>query len=285
MKTRLAIFAALFLLSGCAGADSSSSPVKGKPIDPQAQAQANLLAEVDGLKSRVQALAAEVEDLNTQVRSLTEGGDASGGASLPELSKRLQKLEGNLRQMGSQLGVEVDGQQPAGGQQPGSGPGSGIDTQAQQASLPPGAPAAPAPQVQAPQAPARPTDVPSAANADPAEAIYTKGMQAFQAKDYDKAASMWRDVAKNYPKHTLASNAYFWTGEAYFQKGDMAQAVLNYNEVVEKFPKSTKAPASMLKMGMAFQKLNKKDAARLMFQDLIKKFPDSAEARRAKSLL
>jgi tol-pal system protein YbgF len=272
MKARLAVFAALLVLSGCAGSETSSAPVKGKPIDPHAQAQANQLAEVDGLKSQVQRLSAEVEDLNLQVRTLTEG-DASGGAStMPELSKRIQKLEANLRQMASQLGVEVDGQQPAAGQSP------GIDSQAQQASLSPGA-GSPAAQT------TRPTDVPAAANADPAEAIYAKGMQAFQAKEYDKAAGMWRDVAKNYPKHTLAPNAYFWMGEAYFQKGDMAQAVLNYNEVVEKFPKSNKAPSAMLKMGMAFQKLNKKDAAKLMFQDLIKKFPDSAEARRAKSLI
>lgn len=275
MKARLAVFAALLVLSGCAGSETSSAPIKGKPIDPQAQAQANQLAEVDGLKSQVQRLSAEVEDLNLQIRTLTDG-DASGGAStMPELSKRIQKLEGNLRQMASQLGVEVDGQQPAAGQAPGT------DTQAQQASLSPssGAPAAQAPST------TRPTDVPSASNADPAEAIYAKGMQAFQAKDYDKAAGMWRDVAKNYPKHNLAPNAYFWMGEAYFQKGDMAQAVLNYNEVVEKFPKSNKAPSAMLKMGMAFQKLNKKDAAKLMFQDLVKKFPDSAEARRAKSLI
>ncbi|MBI4804152.1 MAG: tol-pal system protein YbgF [Desulfovibrio sp.] len=274
MKARLAVFAALLFLSGCAGAETSSAPVKGKPIDPHAQAQANQLAEIDGLKSQVQRLSAEVEDLNLQVRTLTEGDSAGGATTMPELSKRLQKLEGNIRQMASQLGVEVDGQQPAAGQAP------GIDTQAQQASLSPGSPSA----SQAP-ATSRPTDVPAAANADPAEAIYAKGMQAFQAKEYDKAAGMWRDVAKNYPKHTLAPNAYFWMGEAYFQKGDMAQAVLNYNEVVEKFPKSNKAPSAMLKMGMAFQKLNKKDAAKLMFQDLIKKFPDSAEARRAKSLI
>jgi len=277
MKARFLILTALLLVSGCAGSETTSAPVKGKPIDPQAQAQANLLAEVDGLKSQVQRLSAEVEDLNLQVRTLTEGGDSSGGATLPELNKRIQKVEGNLRQMGSQLGVEVDGQQPAGGQ-----PGSAIDPQAQQASLPGGAPA---PAAATPPATAKPTDVPATAAADPAEAIYAKGMQAFQAKDYDKAAGLWRDVAKNYPKHNLAPNAYFWMGEAYFQKGDMGQAVLNYNEVVEKFPKSNKAPSSMLKMGMAFQKLNKKDAARLMFQDLIKKFPDSAEARRAKSLL
>ena len=278
MNARMAALAALLVLSGCAGTGSSDSAVKGKPIDPQAQAQANLLAEVDGLKSQVQRLSAEVEDLNLQIRTLSDGDGSSGSVTLPELSKRIQKVEGNLKQMGSQLGVEIDGQQPAAGQQPQD----------------PNAPAAPQATGQAPGQPqaqpqaqtqARPTDVPSATNVDPAEAIYAKGMQAFQAKDYDKAAIMWRDVAKTYPKHTLAPNAYFWMGEAYFQKGDMGQAVLNYNEVVEKFPKSNKTPSAMLKMGMAFQKLNKKEAARLMFSDLIKKFPDSAEARRAKSLL
>ena len=275
MNARLAIVAALLVLSGCAGSSSSEGPVKGKPVDPQAQAQANLMAEVDGLRSQVQRLSAEVEDLNLQVRTLTEGDSSGGSSTLPELSKRVQKIEGNLRQMGSQLGVEVDGQQPAAGQQP----GSGTDTQAQQASP------SPAPGGPAVQTPAKPADVPASAQADPAEAIYAKGMQAFQAKDYDKAAGMWHDVAKNYPKHNLAPNAYFWMGEAYFQKGDMPQAVLNYQEVIEKFPKSNKVPASMLKQAMAFQRLNKKEAARLVLQDLIKKFPESAEARRAKSLL
>lgn len=276
MKTRLAAAAAILFLSGCAGT-SSDAPVKGKPIDPQAQAQANLLAEVDGLKSQVQRLSAEVEDLNLQMRTLSAGDGSGGAVTMPELAKRIQKVEGNLKQMGSQLGVEVDGQQP-GAQNPGE---PGDDPQARQASVQPGAPGAPAAQQQAPAK----TDVPAASQSDPAEAIYAKGMQAFQAKEYDKAIGLWGDVAKSYPKHNLAPNAFFWLGEAYFQKGDWAQAVLNYNNVVEKFPKSNKTPSAMLKMGMAFQKLNKKDAARLMFQDLIKKFPDSAEARRAKSLL
>jgi tol-pal system protein YbgF len=273
---RMAALAALLMLCGCAGAGSADSPVKGKPIDPQAQAQANFMAEVDGLKSQVKRLSAEVEDLSLQVRAFTEGdGSGGGGNTLPELSRRIQKLEGNLKQMASQLGVEVDGQQPAaGGQQPAAG----------QQPAQPGGPN-PFAQPGQPQAQPQPQTPAASPGADPAEAIYSKGMQAFQAKDYDKAAALWRDVAKNYPKHNLVSNAYFWMGEAYFQKGDMAQAALNYNEVVEKFPKSAKAPSAMLKMGMAFQKLNKKDAARLMFQDLIKKFPDSAEAKRAKTLL
>ena len=244
---RIVPLAALLLLSGCAGG-GSDAPVKGKPIDPAAQAQANTLAEMNDLKSQVQHLNAEVEDLNLQIRALTSGDGSGGATTLPELAKRIQKLEGNLRQMGSQLGVEVDGQAPQGpAAQPGGQPAPGAAPQAQ-------APSQPAAQ---PQAQGKPTDVPAPGNTDPAEAIYAKGMQAFQAKEYDKAASIWGDVAKNYPKHNLAPNAYFWMGEANFQKGDMPQAVLNYQEVIEKFPKSNKTPSAMLKMGMAFQKLNK----------------------------
>ncbi len=280
-KTALlpALLASVLALSGCGGLGSGSDgPVKGKPIDPAAQAQANMSAEVEGLKSQVQRLSAEVEDLNLQLRTMTEGDGSGSATTLPELSKRIQKLEGNLRQMGSQLGVEVDGQAPQAGQPQGQAPG-----QPQQQA--PGQPQGQPQQPQAQQAPARTTDVPASSHADPAEAIYAKGMQAFQAKEYDKAAGMWNDVAKNYSKHALAPNAWFWMGEANFQKGDMPQAVLNYQEVIEKFPKSNKVPSAMLKQGMAFQRLNKKDAARMVYQDLIKKFPDSAEARRAKSLL
>ena len=298
MKTRLLVLTAVLVLSGCAGTSSSDGPVKGKPVDPQAQAQADLLAEVDGLKSQVQRQAAELEDLSLQLRTFTQGDGSGNTASLPELAKRIQKLEGNLRQMGSQLGVEVDGQQPAanpaaGGdpsaQEPGGpgnpaaasmAPGSTGQPQTAAAQAPAAPPQAPAPAVQAPAPQATP-----AAGTDPAEALYAKGMQAFQARDYDKASALWGDLAKGYPKHNLASNAYFWIGEAYFQKGDWGQAALNYSNVTEKFPKSNKAPAAMLKMGMAFQKMNKKDAARFELQDLIKKFPDSVEARQAKKLL
>ncbi len=270
------VIVCLAALSGCGAGDSprQDPQVKGKPINPEAQAQANTLAEVDGLKSQVQRLSAEVEDLNLQIRTLTQGDGGAESTTLPELGKRISKLEANIGQMSSQLGLEVGGVQP-GAAQPGQ-PGD--------AAAPAVQPASPD-QPQAPAKPAARTDVPAPSNSDPGEALYAKGMQLFQAKDYDKAVGVWGDMAKSYPKHTLASNAYFWMGEAYFQKGDMGQAVLKYNEVVEKFPKSNKTPSAMLKMGMAFQKLNKKDAARLMYQDLIKKYPDSAEARRAKSLM
>ncbi|GAB6035959.1 hypothetical protein JCM15519_05180 [Fundidesulfovibrio butyratiphilus] len=290
MKTRFVsvlLLACLTGLTGCGSMDSgpsgrSDSQIKGKPIPPEVQAQANLVAEVDGLKSQVQRQSVETEELNSQIRALTEGDGSGGSTSLAELSRRIAKLEANQRQMASQLGLEVDGQQAAaqqGAPAPGQAPAAPQGAPAGQA------PAAQAPAPQAQQAPAKPAPAPAAPQADAAEAIYGKAMQAYQAKNYDQAATLWGDLAKAYPKHSLASNAYFWRGECYFAKNDMPQAVLNYQEVIEKFPKSNKAPSAMLKQGMAFSKLGKKDAARIVYHDLIKKYPDSAEAKRAKTFL
>jgi tol-pal system protein YbgF len=277
----------LLALSGCGGVESNSQ-VKGKPIAPEVQAQADLMVEVGNLKSRVQSLSGEVDDLTSQVRALTEGQGAGSGASLPELNKRLGKVEANIRQMASQLGVEVDGQQPAA--QPGQDQGAPAAQQPQGQVPPPAQPQVQVPPAPAPQAQVSPAPQPGSAPAaspqmDPAQTLYTNGMQAFQTREYDKAIGIWNDLAKSYPKHALAPNAFFWMGEAYYAKNDMPQAVLNYQEVIEKFPKNNKAPAAMLKQGMAFGKLGKKEAAKLVFQDLIKKFPDSAEAKRAKTLL
>jgi len=264
MNVRICFALLLLCLTGCGVSEPANGPVRGKPIDPQMQAQADREAAVDGLQSQVQHLAAQVEDLNQRVKAL----QGSGAASLPELSKRIQKVEGAVRQMGSQLGVDVDGQQmaaPAETEQP-QGPA-------------PKDQAGPRPAPQQPGQSARP------ANLDPAEALYAKGKQAFQARDYSAAASLLSDVATSYPKHALAADASFLAGEAYFQKGNWGQAALSYDTVIKKFPKNPKVPASMLKMGMAFQKMNKKDAARYEFQALIKQFPNSAEARQAQKFI
>ena len=258
MNVRIPLLALLLCLTGCSLSQPSDGPVRGRPIDPQAQAQADRMAELDGLQSQVQHLSAQVEELSQRVRAL----QGEGAASLPELGRRVQRLEGAVRQMGSQLGVEVDGPQAQG-----AAPNAGPQT-----------PAGPAP-AGGPQQPAK------AASIDPAEALYAKGQQAFQARDYAAAASLWSDVAASYPKHTLAPNAAFLAGEAYFQKGDWGQAALQYDAVIKKFPKSPKVAAAMLKMGMAFQKMNKKDAAHYTFQTLIKQFPASVEARQAQKFL
>lgn len=122
-------------------------------------------------------------------------------------------------------------------------------------------------------------------SSDPATALYNSGTAAFNARRYSDALKIFTDFTANYPKHELASNAWFWQGETNYQLQNYGNAALSYQEVITKFPKSNKMASSMLKQGMSFEKLGKSDAANARYKELISKFPNSPEAKRAKSLI
>jgi len=258
----LAITLAALGLSSCAS---------HQEISPEMAQQANLQADVDALKQQVRGLKGEVEDVKYQLSAL---GDEGG---LKEMSGRVQKLESNVNAMASQLGVDLGGGGARGGQAeaPAAAVSGEPDVQAAAAQI-----MTPA----QPIAPAAPAASPARAD-EPAEGLYAKAMKAYDGRDYAQARSLWGEFVKDYSKHALAGNAWFWQGEAYYQMNDFANAALAYNEVITKFPKSPKVPSSYLKQGMSFSKLGNKKAGDLVFQDLIKKFPDTAEAKRAKALL
>ena len=122
-------------------------------------------------------------------------------------------------------------------------------------------------------------------SSDPAAALYNSGTAAFNARRYSDALKIFTDFTTNYPKHELASNAWFWQGETNYQLQNFGNAALSYQEVITKFPKSNKMASSMLKQGMSFEKLGKREAANARYKELINKFPNSPEAKRAKSLI
>jgi tol-pal system protein YbgF len=253
----LAIAIAALVLSSCAS---------HQEIPPEMSQQANLQADVDALKQQVRGLRGEVEDIKYQLSAINDEG------GMKEMAGRVQKLEANVSRMASQLGVDMGASGSQGGQAAVSaGPGD-ADVQAAASQI-----MTPAPQPAPSASPARADE--------PAEGLYAKAMRAFESRDYAQARSLWGEFVKDYSKHPLAGNAWFWEGEAYYQMNDFANAALAYNEVITKFPKSLKAPSAYLKQGMSFSRLGNKKAGDLVFQDLIKKFPDTAEAKRAKALL
>ena len=126
---------------------------------------------------------------------------------------------------------------------------------------------------------------PEATAADPATALYNSGTAAFNNRQYNDALKIFTDFTKNYPKHNLTSNAWFWQGETNYQLQNYGNAALAYQEVITKFSKSNKLPAAMLKQGMSFEKLGKREAANARYKELIKTHPNSPEAKRAKTLI
>ncbi len=227
---------------------------------PMRATQANLWAEIEGLRTQTATMQGQMEELQ---RSMHGGGEGA----MADLARQVAYLDRSVAMIAGQLALDL-------GPRPGAAePG---------ASMPAGPPGQET-WTGAPEQPAQPfRPVPTD---DPAKALYDSALQAFHARNYTQAQRMWDEFAKTFPQHELVSNAVFWQGEAYFQMGDYAQAVLAYQDVISKHPKSNKYAAAMLKQGVCFFRLDKERAGVLVLEDLIKRFPTLPEAARAKTIL
>lgn len=354
------LYAALFLVfsaaivSGCGGMTTSSSSGSGNDINFRVSQLEQRLNNIDtsgsasswndqeAMRNDISVLRNQMNDLNNRLDGGGRGGDLS--AEVAVLKQRVDRLEGAMAQLQSQLGLDLEAmktpiappaslgsgaagagltttpppvttpQPPIVTPQPPVSSAAGIPQTGAAGTVPPvtsglssgstetvvinGVPqqlavnpnAAAVQQVDANAAAAAAANAPvqygaAEGSSDPATALYNSGTAAFNARRYSDALKIFTDFTTNYPKHELASNAWFWQGETNYQTQNYGNAALSYQEVITKFPKSSKMAASMLKQGMSFEKLGKRDAANARYKDLISKYPNSPEAKRAKTLI
>jgi len=114
------------------------------------------------------------------------------------------------------------------------------------------------------------------------ERLYQDGVAALKGGDAAKARELFSTFLERYPKHQLAANAHYWTGESYYGEKNFEQAILEYQEVIKNFPESDKVPAALLKQGMSFKELGDAKSAQYVWKKLLDEFPKSAEAKAAK---
>lgn len=271
--TRAALAAlALVALAGCAS--SSSQP---KPIEQQQMTQANLQADLSALKSRNQELRMRLEDIEAVL------GRKERGFTLDDVNRRLAQLEQAVARMAATLGVDY---------KPEPAPDSAAYAQAAPAApAVPSGPASPgyapyqppgAPQATAPAAPAAPA---ATGGNDPAEAIYSMGMEAYNRREYDKASTLFSELIKSYPASSQAPSALFWQAEANYQQGDYGRAALISQDLIQKYPSHPLVPSAMLKQAQSFRRLGKGPAAKILLQDVAKRYPGTPEARAAAAML
>lgn len=220
-------------------ARKSSAPVQAK--------QADIWAEVEGLKTEVAAMKGQLDTLNMRV-------GAQNSQDMAQLNERLKAVELALE---TQFAVDL---------------GKGAKTAAATPS-------------QAPAQSAEPEGSVEAAPQDPADALYAKGLTTFKERKYDEARRDFAEFTTTFKKHALVPNAVFWQGECYYQMGDYAKAVLAYQDVIDKYKDSPKYRSAMLKQGISFYKLGKEKPGKIILQELIDKNPGTAEANRAKKFL
>jgi tol-pal system protein YbgF len=116
----------------------------------------------------------------------------------------------------------------------------------------------------------------------PAE-LYADGKAAFDAKDWDRALELMRQMVLNHPNHSLAASAQHHRAEAFYQKKDFKAAIGEFQRVFERFPKSDLAPEALFRAGEAAQELKWCTDARAYFGLLRQKYPRSPLARKAQA--
>lgn len=113
--------------------------------------------------------------------------------------------------------------------------------------------------------------------------IYDAALSALKSSDYSFAARKFEEFISAYPKSNLASNAYFWNGEAYFKQKLYEKSALNYLKSYKLAPKGPKAADSLLKLATSLAELKKVTDSCGILNKLENEFPSRSDVSRKKA--
>jgi len=114
-----------------------------------------------------------------------------------------------------------------------------------------------------------------------ADELYHKAMTAYQKSQYDQALSMFKSFNGQYPRHNLADNALYWTGECQYAKKIYPDAIQTFEKVLSQYPNSSKAPDAMLKIGYANLTVGNMDQGKAYLKKVVRLFPFSTAGSKA----
>ncbi len=111
-------------------------------------------------------------------------------------------------------------------------------------------------------------------DADPKQ-MYSTAFGYWLQRDYGAAGAAFEDFLRLHANHPLAGNATYWMGESLYERGQYRAAASAYLKGYQTYGKSEKAPESLLKLAMSLQRLGQKDAACSSFNEFTTKFPNA----------
>lgn len=114
---------------------------------------------------------------------------------------------------------------------------------------------------------------------------YEEAMAKYRAREYQDAINAFQAIVRQYPRHPLAVNAQYWTGNAFYQLRAYRSAVDAQILLIQSYPDSAKAPDALLNMGSAQLGLGDAASARQSWEQLIATYPASRAAAKARDRL
>jgi tol-pal system protein YbgF len=241
-----------------------------------AQANIQLVNQINALQSQLQNLQGQIEELRHQ---LDEQKSHSKDQYI-DLDSRIGRLEGRNPAAA-----------PAGAANP-NGAAIQQDVQlggpqtAQAPAAPATAPAANAPAAtQAPQADA---SVPAAAPPAPAQdpkSAYDAAFGALKDGRYAESARLFQAFIAQYPNDELTPNAYYWLGESYYVTQNYPVSLDTFRKLLAQYPNSQKAPDALLKVGYCQYEMKQWDQAQATLNQVLQQYPNSTVSNLAQGRL
>ncbi|MBW2599475.1 MAG: outer membrane protein assembly factor BamD [Deltaproteobacteria bacterium] len=115
------------------------------------------------------------------------------------------------------------------------------------------------------------------------EALYMRGQEAYQNRDYKDAVEIFQRVTEEYPLSEYAILAELGVADSYFSDEDYISAEANYDDFMEFHPTSENLPYVMCQIGLChYRQMLEMDRdqtethmAEKSFEKLISRFPSS----------
>ncbi len=125
----------------------------------------------------------------------------------------------------------------------------------------------------------------------PPEDLYRKGYDAFQEKDYEKAAEYFDEVEKQHPYSVWSERAQIMAAYAFYQKNEYDDAILALDRFIQLHPGNRNTPYAFYLKGLCFyeqmsdpaREQSSTEHAKETFEELIARYPESVYAKDAKA--
>jgi len=233
-----------------------------------AQANIELVNQINALQSQVQALQGQVEELRHQVEEMR----SRSKEQYIDLDSRIGRLEGRG---GAPAGPAASAQNPNNGQLqdvPLGGPGSASQPPPEVVDNrpPPGATVAPPPQ---------------AANPADEKSSYDQAFNALKDGRYAESARRFQAFIDQYPGSELTPNAYYWLGESYYVTQNYPISLNTFQKLLAQYPNGQKAPDALLKIGYCQYEMKQWDQAESTLNQVLQRYPNTTIANLAQGRL
>ena len=214
------------------------------------QVSVDLLNQVTQLRSEIQALRSQNEELQHKLDQLEQGGKAQ----YLDIDGRLTRLEGGAPMASSTL--------PA-----------------------PPADSAPAAATVAEPEPVVYGDPGTLAQGADERGAYDAAFAVLRSGRYAESAQQFQAFLDAFPNGTYAPNALYWLGESYYVTQNYELALQQFEALLRRYPTHDKAPGALLKVGLSQYGMKDMDAAEATLTEVSTRYPGTDAARTAEDRL